>query len=109
MKQMMTKRMAVILLTSGLVTLTGCKHDMDDYVRKPYSVTDQQRKSYAEQVLGISIDPQQDWVLTQTLSVEVNADADVEGISRVAILDGNPFAEETSVLTMQTKRRNQHP
>ena len=107
MKQMMTKRMAVILLTSGLVTLTGCKHDMDDYVRKPYSVTDQQRKSYAEQVLGISIDPQQDWVLTQTLSVEVTADADVEGVSRVAILDGNPFAEETSVLTMQTASKGQ--
>ena len=107
MKQMMTKWMAAVLLTGGMVALTGCKHDMDDYTRKPYSVTDQQRKGYAEQVLGTTIDPQQDWVLTQTLSVKVTADADVDGISRVAILDGNPFAEETCVLVQQTVTQGQ--
>ena len=107
MKQIMTKWVAAVLLTGGMVALTGCKHDLNDSTRKPYTVTDQQRKDYAEQVLGTTIDPQQDWVLTQTLSVKVTADADVDGISRVAILDGNPFAEETSVLTQQTITKGQ--
>lgn len=107
MNQTMTKWMPATLLIGGLIALTGCSHDASDYTRKPYSVTDQQRKEYAEQVLGVTIDAQQDWVLTQAFSVKVTADADVEGISSVAVLDGNPFAEETCVLAQQKTTKGQ--
>lgn len=35
--------------------LTGCSHDMDNY--KPYDVTDEDRVKYAEEKLGVTIDP----------------------------------------------------
>lgn len=95
MKQMTSWMTTTILLACGAVVLTSCKHDMDDYVKKPYTMTDEERINYAEQTLGITIDRQNDWVLTTQYSVKITADADLKDISEVAVLDGDPYAGET--------------
>lgn len=89
---------AAILTICGVVVLTGCKHDMDDYTPKPYSVTDADRQKYAEEKLGVTIDPQQDWTLSNRYSVKVNVDADLENIKQVMVLDGNPIVGVTNLL-----------
>ncbi len=84
--------------------LTGCSHDMDNY--KPYDVTDEDRVKYAEEKLGVTIDPNQDWVLTDECNVTINADASLEGISMVAVLDGNPYAGITQVMASSPSSRD---
>ena len=90
-----------LLKTTGILMLavafTGCKHDMPEY--QTYSVTDAERVSYAEKALGnIRIDPNQDWSLTKSLKVVVKADAPLKDISKVQILNGNPFLKSATVL-----------
>ena len=85
-------------LACGIMVLTSCKHDMDSYVKKPYSVTDGERLSYAEKTLGVTIDRQHDWTMSQQYSIKITADADLENISQVTILDGNPYVDITSLL-----------
>ena len=46
----------------------------------------------------IHIDPNQDWVLTKTFKVVVKADAPLQDISKVQVLNGNPYLQSTSVL-----------
>ena len=65
--------------------LTSCKHDANDYIKKPYSVTENDRLRYAEEQLGITIDKQQDRTLTNRYSVKVNVNADLEDINQVAV------------------------
>ena len=89
---------AAILTICGVVVLTGCKHDMDDYTPQPYSTTAAERLKYAEQMLGVSVDPQQDWTLSNRYSVKVTVDADLENISHIAVLDGNPYVGVTNLL-----------
>ena len=80
-----------------VMALTACSHDMPEY--KPYDVTDAERVAYAEKVLGdIHIDPNQDWSLTKTFKVVVKADAPLKDISKVQILNGNPFLQSATVL-----------
>ena len=76
---------AAFILISGMVVLTSCKHNMDDYTPQPYTSTGNDRLKYAEQVLGVTIDPQQDWTLTNRYSVKVNVNADLEDINQVAV------------------------
>ena len=59
-RKMFLSMYAAILTICGVVVLTGCKHDMSDYMPKPYSTTDSDRLKYAEEKLGVTIDPQQD-------------------------------------------------
>ena len=87
-------RMCAAILFAG-TTWTSCHHDMDF---KPYDVTDEQRVAYAEQVLGVTLDPNQDWILTSEYSVSIIANANLSGISKVAVIDGNPYAGGTSVM-----------
>ena len=77
---------------------------MDNY--KPYDVTDEDRVKYAEEKLGVTIDPNQDWVLTDECNVTINADASLEGISMVAVLDGNPYAGITQVMASSPSSRD---
>lgn len=96
MKQTTTKWMpAAILTVCGMILLSGCTHDMDDYEPKAYSTTDADRQKYAEEALGVKIDPQQDWTLTKQYSVKITADADLERISEIAVLDDDPYAGST--------------
>ena len=97
---------AAILLISGIVVLTSCKHNMDDYTPQPYTSTGNDRLKYAEQVLGVTIDPQQDWTLTNRYSVKVNVNADLEDINQVAVLDGNPYADVTNLLATTAATNN---
>ena len=95
--------MAAILTSCGTMALIGCKHDLDnDNTKKPYTVTDQERMSHAEKTLGISIDQQQDWTLTNDNSVSISADADMDNIVRVAVLDADPYAGENHCLAVAT-------
>lgn len=108
MKQMKLRSVLALaaILVCGDMMLTSCKHDMSDYMPKPYSVTDAERLAYAEKVLGVKIDPQQDWALSQQYSVKVNVDADLENISQVAVLDGNPIVGVTNLLTSTAATNN---
>lgn len=62
---------AAILVISSLMVLNSCKHDKDDYEKKPYTVTDNDRVSYAEKTFGITIDKLQDWVLTNETTTTI--------------------------------------
>ena len=94
--------MAAVLTSCGTMLLTGCKHDSGDYEKKVYTVTDQDRVSYAEKTLGINIDRQQDWTLTNDYSVNITADADMDHIVRAAVLDDDPYAGENHCLASAT-------
>lgn len=80
-----------------LLALNSCEHDMDKYQKKP-TPSDAERVSYAEKVLGITIDKQQDWVLTKEYSVKIVADADLQDIFEVRVLNAHPYAETNAIL-----------
>ena len=89
-----------------VMAFTGCKHDLPEY--KPYSVTDGERVTYAEKALGnIRIDPNQDWVLTKNYKVIVKADASLKDISKVQVLNGNPYLQSSYVLAESTIKNGQ--
>ena len=98
MKQKMTLGMLGVLLFTSAAALTSCKHDADDYLKKPYVISNEERLKHAEEQLGVSLDRQQDWVLTQQYSVKAIADADLENISEVVVLDANPLVDEATEL-----------
>ena len=89
---------AASIVASGISLFTSCKRDEDVYSKKSYPVTDEERVRYAEKTMGIIIDPQQDWTLTNRYSVKVTADANLKDISQVAILNGNPYAGATILM-----------
>ena len=95
------------IMTCGLITTTSCKHDANDYIKKPYSVTDEERIAHAEKTLGTTLDKQRDWALSKEYSVNVTADADFENISEMAILDGNPFIGITRILAKVSVAKNE--
>lgn len=80
-----------------LLALNSCEHDMDKYQKKPVP-SDAERVSYAEKVLGITIDKQQDWVLTKEYSVKIVADANLQDIFEVRVLNAHPYAETNAIL-----------
>ena len=99
--------LATLLLVGSITMLTSCKHDADDYVKKPYSVTDDDRIRYAEGQLGITIDRQQDWTMSQQYSIKVTANAALQNIAQVTILDGNPYVDVTNLLAVQSVTNDQ--
>ena len=103
----MRKYLWATMMMCGLMVTTSCKHNMDDYVKKPYTVSDSERLSYAEKTLNTTIDKQQNWVLTNQYNVKVTADANLEGIKAIAILDGNPFIGSTNMLLKVTAKNNE--
>lgn len=86
-----------IMAVGCLLALNSCEHDMDMYQKKP-TPSDAERVSYAEKVLGITIDKQQDWVLTKEYSVKIVADADLQDIFEVRVLNAHPYAETNAIL-----------
>lgn len=80
-----------------LLALNSCEHDMDKYQKKPVP-SDAERVSYAEKVLGITIDKQQDWVLTKEYSVKIVANANLQDIFEVRVLNAHPYAETNAIL-----------
>lgn len=94
------------ILFIGTAVLTCCSHDVDDYRKKTYDVTDEERVKYAEGLLGTTIDPEQDWELTSEYNVLITADAHLNGISKVVVLDGNPYAGVSSVMASAAATKN---
>lgn len=89
---------AAMMATAVMLATTGChNHDAIDY--KPYTVTNADRVSHAEKTLGVTLDKQHDWALTGEYSVKITADADLDNISSVAVLDANPFMGESFCLS----------
>ncbi|MBQ7661816.1 MAG: DUF4842 domain-containing protein [Prevotella sp.] len=86
-----------IMAVGCLLALNSCEHDMDKYQKKPVP-SDAERVSYAEKVLGITIDKQQDWVLTKEYSVKIVADANLQDIFEVRVLNAHPYAETNAIL-----------
>ena len=95
-------KFAAILLV-GITILIGCTPNSDDYRKHDDPVpvvpdVPEDPVSYAERILGTTIDPNQDWVLTSACSVTVTADANLDNISTVAVLEGNPYAGDSYVM-----------
>lgn len=101
-------RKAFGLVLLGAMALSSCKQDLYENQPKPEEttddggttavVTDAKRVAYAEKVLGVTIDKEQDWSLTEEYSITIKADADLDNISTVAVLDANPYAGESNRL-----------
>ena len=98
-----------ILLVVCTIVLTSCKHDMDDYKKQPYDVTDEERVAYAEKILETTIDPEQNWELTSECSVTITANARLDNISMVAVLQGNPYGGESFILAAKEATRDAEP
>ena len=98
--------LTAVLFTGGIMALSSCSHDKDDYVKKPYDMTDEERIKWAEQVLGVKLDRNQNWILTEQYDLKVTADADLEDIVEVAILDGSPYAGSTHKLAYANVKNN---
>ena len=99
--------LTAVLFTGGIMALSSCSHDKDDYVKKPYDMTDEERIRYAEQILGVKLDRNQNWILTEQYDLKVTADADLEDIVEVAILDGSPYAGSTHKLAYANVKNNE--
>ena len=95
------------MLAAGLMVMTSCKHDDDNYAEKPSTVDENDRVKYAQRILETTFDKDQDWVLTADFSVRVKVDADLEGIKEIAVLDGNPFAWATSMLAKKAAQKDE--
>lgn len=101
---------AFCMLLIGAMALSSCKQDLYENQPKPEEptpgapavVTDAERVAYAEKVLGVTIDKEQDWSLTNEYSITIKADADLDNISAVAVLDANPYAGESNCLAKAT-------
>ena len=106
MRRSVSRWMLTYILIVGTMVLTGCSPNADDYKKKPYNVTDEERVKYAEGLLGTTIDPEQDWVLTSEYSVSITADAHLGTISKVIVLDSNPYAGVSSVMASAAATNN---
>lgn len=106
MRQSVSRWMLTYILIVGTMVLTGCSPNADDYKKKPYNVTDEERVKYAEGLLGTTIDPEQDWVLTSEYSVSITADAHLGTISKVIVLDSNPYAGISCVMASAAATNN---
>ena len=100
---------AAILALYAMTALTGCSRGINDYIdMKPYidpkqpTVTDEDRVKHAEQTLGITLDKQHDWQLSTNVAVTILADAKLDNISEVAVLDADPYDGESHKLATAT-------
>ena len=81
-------RKAFGLVFLGAMALSSCKQDLYENQPKPEETTDDGgtpavvtnagRVAYAEKVLGVTIDKEQDWSLTEEYSITIKADADLD-------------------------------
>ena len=79
----LTKGMALMALS---LTVAACSNSIDDYTPP----THEEIVENAEKQLGITIDPNQDWKMTQEGSIAVTANAGIDA-TEVLILDAYPF------------------
>ena len=89
------KGMAVMAF--GLVVASCNKMDLTN---NQQTISDEEVKANAEAALGVTIDPNQTWVMTKQGSVSVTANAKIGNIVKVQILSANPFVKsDASILS----------
>lgn len=96
----------VYLLSSIALTmclmLTSC--NKEEFEQQP---TEAEAVTIAEEVFGFTIDPNQDWSMTQSSSIDVTANAGIEA-NEVLILDGIPYAgKQANILGQATVKEGQ--
>ena len=79
---------AVAVLALGLVAVS-CSKDTD--------FTDADALKHAESVLGVTIDPNQDWKMTQEVTVNVTVNLSTGEKYEVMVFDKNPFENAGAV------------
>ncbi len=96
----MKKNLLAMMLVSMALMQTSCHKQSDYEMEVDYRTTinDGDRVKYAEKTLGITIDKNQNWVLTNKAEVTVKVDADLSNIKEVQILSANPYTGETEKL-----------
>ena len=87
MKKYLVYSMAVLSL--GLVTV-GCTKDDGSY-----SAADGKRQ--AERVLGVTIDPNQDWIMTQKVTAYIAVNLGLDQKYTVAVYNDNPLVNKEAV------------
>ena len=95
--------MKKVYLMNGLAVVamalaaTSCSRDLGG----SYVVSEEQAFTNAESKLGVEIDPNQTWKMTQSGTVTVTADAGIDA-TEVLILDSYPFGN-TNVKALSRK------
>ena len=92
MKKLWTNGMALLALCGAFV---GCSHEESFYIP-----TDEEAYAHAEQLLGLTIDPNQDWSMTQSGTVAVTANAGINA-TELLVLDAYPFGKVTANILAQ--------
>ena len=83
-----------LFLLSALLLVSCMKYEMDEN-----QFNEEQIKYNTEQTLGVSIDPEQTWADITNGSITIKADADLDDIVKVQILNESPFGnDEAAVL-----------
>ena len=83
-----------LFLLSALLFVSCMKYEMDEN-----QFNEEQIKYNTEQTLGVSIDPEQTWADITNGSITIKADADLDDIVKVQILNESPFGnDEAAVL-----------
>ena len=87
----------IYLLSLGIIMLSSCQDF--DYGDLPTPV-DEEAIRNATLALGVSIDTSHDWSTTESGSITITADADMEDVAKVQILTESPFFNaDANVLT----------
>ena len=90
----------IVFLSLTAMVICGCSHDFSNYNapidvsslqdKDPNAVTEEDIQANVASIFG-TIDPNQDWNLTNTGSITITADANLDEIVKVQILTESPF------------------
>ncbi len=78
---------------------SGCKHETDF----DNSVSTEDVLANAEMRLGIEIDPNQDWVMTETMTADITVALGLDQEYTVAIYNANPLYDSNCIYYTRTK------
>ena len=92
-----------LILSIGALLLAACQDF--DYGDLPQSI-DEEALNHAALVLGVKIDPNQDWNTINSGKVSITADADMDDIVKVQILTESPFYNVDARVLTETEVTN---
>ena len=90
----------VYLLSLGMIMLSSCQEF--DYGDLPTPI-DEEAIRNATLALGVNIDTSHDWSTTESGSITITADADLEDIVKVQILTESPFFNANANVLTEVK------
>lgn len=82
-----------LFLLSALLLVSCVKYEIDEN-----QFNEEQVKYNTEQTLGVSIDPEQTWADITNGSITIKADADLDDIVKVQILNESPFGNDEAAI-----------